>query len=215
MRVVIEEHGKQRILQIQEFVHYANVVSELGDSSYLAMSQVGTKNAIDSAILDSRLVPVFEYTGMDTIAGLESEDVPVTEYQEYLDYLDSVIESEDNRHPELPLNPTYKEYLDFIGYNYSTIEELVILNPVENKTLTTSALGYIIVTYSDITIPTGLPIGFNCIIIAKTELLELSLPEAETFLSSGSSYEYMTPNDPYEIVKISDSEWLIKRRNKI
>lgn len=206
MRVLINDSGIERVVHIQEFVHYANVTSESGGSKNLAMSQAGVREAINQTILESELVKIFEYQELD-----EGSEDPVekTEYQKYVDYLLSVQESESNRLPGIPLSPTYKEYLDFIEFDYSSIGDIFIQNPVDGGILTNQALNYTIIITDNILIPAGLPIGFNCSFIGRINLLELSLI-SETFINSGVSTEVLDSNKLYEVTKISEDGWIIK-----
>lgn len=205
MRVIIEDSGERKIVQIQEYVHYANTLQDLGDSQYDTISQDG----ITRAITDAKLKKIFVVDPSVPEPDPEPEPNTIDHYQNYLDYLESIIEDEANRYPDIALDPTYQEYLDYLGINLNPVDSPIPEFPVINEVINETALGYLLLSPVDLEIKPELPIGFNFVAISKTNNpIRINLPLGETIWAPEGLVNYLEIMDKVELIKISQTEWL-------
>lgn len=203
MKLRIIENGKETLLDVNDFVHYANTVHELGESEWLVMSQFGVTKAIQNITENINLKSVFYATGPCEI----EDDLILLHYQNYIDYLELVIQDTNNQIPELNEYPTFLDYLNYIEYDIPVDPEAedAILRPVECNIVTSSAVNHIIVTDKDLRVSPNLKIGFSFIFISDSDnRLNIELAPGEEFTNE------LFPADikRYQFIKISQTQWV-------
>lgn len=202
MKLRIIENGKETLLDVNDFVHYANTVHELGDSKWLAMSQYGITKAIDDLLENFKLKDIFF-----AIGPCDPDDLILLHYQNYIDYLELVIQDPDNQIPELNDYPTFLDYLIYIEFDIPVDLETegVVLRPVECNIVTSFALNHVIITDKDLRVSPNLKVGFSFIFISDSDnRLNIELAPGEEFTHE------LFPTDikRYQFIKISETEWV-------
>lgn len=203
MKLRIIENGKETLLDVNDFVHYANTVHELGDSKWLAMSQYGVTKAISDLFENINLKNIFFATGP---CGTE-DDLILLHYQNYIDYLELVIQDTNNQIPELNDYPTFLDYLNYLDYDIPIDPETegAILRPVECDIVTSFAVNHVIITDKNLRVSPNLKVGFSFVVISNSEnKLDITLPPGEEFTRE------LFPTDikRYQFIKISETEWV-------
>ena len=205
MRVIIEENNERTIIQIQEYVHYANVAQNLGTSTWEAISQ----DAVTKALTDSKLKNIYivpDNLDVEDLSDLgDSDDY----FQQYLNYLQSVEEDESNRYADIEIDPTYQEYLNYIGVGLAPVNIDIPEFPVIESVINETALGYLLISPKDLNIKPGLPVGFNFTIISRTqESIKINIPSEEMLWSPEGLINYLDVMDEIRLIKITETEWL-------